>query len=112
MRRINQKTATIPAGSSLSDAFQLSSSETLTALEIPDVWTSASLTFQAGLNTPKNVITNTGEYTISGVVAGSFISIDLSVFVGARYIKIRSGTSGVPVNQASVRTITVITTEI
>jgi len=79
---------------------------------IPSSWTAANLTFQAASasgGTYNNVTVGSdgSEYVVTAA-ASSDIIVPLADFIGHRFIKIRSGTSGVPVSQAAPRTLTLI----
>lgn len=99
-------TVTIANGESLSDAAELLSL-TLIGILIPAAWTSAGLTFQASADgtTYGNLVESSGEINIGTLAAGAFVSLDPAKFLAARYIKVRSGTSGTPVNQGAARSV-------
>ncbi len=105
---------TIANGASLSAPVNLGS-HILCAIQVPAGWTAAGLTFQAsddGGTTWQSIFDSTGaEVTIpqSATVAGQRISINSSAFIGVDYLKVRSGTSGIPVNQTAQRTLTLVT---
>ena len=108
-RRIS--TATIANGESLSGAVDLGSAS-LVAIQMPASWTAASLTFQVSYDcaTYADVKDELGtEFTVTAaaslVIASAAIA---ATFLGARYLKVRSGTSGVPVNQGAARDIKII----
>ncbi len=110
MAYIDQQTVTIANGTSLSAEVALGE-KTLVGIVMPAGWDAAALTFQA---TPDD--TNFSElYTSAGsavsftVAAGQFIAVDPTIWRGVTGIKVRSGTSGSPVNQTSARALTLIT---
>ena len=101
-------TCTIESGGSLSGAVDLGGRK-LVAIDMPASWTAASLTFQASFDgaTYDNMYDGATERTL--IVAASYYSmLNIGDWLGARYIKLRSGTSGTPVNQAAARTITLV----
>lgn len=105
--------AFIANGTALSVPFNLSD-KVLCAVIIPPTWTPAALTFQAsddGGATFNSMFDDQGvEVTVASasVVAGQRISLDPSTFCSVDFIKVRSGTSGAPVNQAGDRHLTLV----
>jgi hypothetical protein len=102
------KTATIANGTSLSAAVDLTGL-TLVGIQMPSAWTAADLTFEASTDdgTYDDVYDGALEYSVSAA-ASRFIRIAPSDLVSAQYLKVRSGTSGTPVNQLAERAITLI----
>lgn len=102
-------TTTIAAASSLSPAIDLTTKR-LAGIIIPASWTTANLTLQASADGTNwfNVYDALGtEYTITAAASLAII-VPLTDMIGFRYLKIRSGTSGTPVNQTDARTLTLI----
>jgi hypothetical protein len=109
--------AVIANAASLSGAVDLGS-DRLHRIVIPAAWTAAGITFQASPDGTTyydlyNVASDgtATEVTIAsaGVVANRSLVLDPSVFLGIRWLKIRSGTSAVAVNQGAARTILLVT---
>ena len=102
-------TATIANGQSLSGAVNLSGF-TLIGIDMPASWTTANLTLQASIDnsTWDNVFDSLGTEVTITAAASRFILLNPADFVSVRYLKVRSGTSGTPVNQGGARTITLI----
>lgn len=104
------ETATIALGESLSGAVELNGVVPV-AILMPSAWTTANLTFQASPygTTYGNLYSYAGasEYEVTAA-ASLWLTLDPEIFLGARFIKIRSGTSGTPVVQAAARDITVV----
>jgi hypothetical protein len=101
---------TIASGASLSPAIDLASLG-VARIVMPAAWTTANLTFQTSQDglTYQDLYDAYGvEYTVIAVVAHNII-LPPSDFVGMRYLKVRSGTSGSPVTQGGARTVTLIT---
>lgn len=100
-------TATIENGASLSDAIDCSLGR-LAHIEMPASWTTANLTLQASDaldGTYNNLYDSFGtEYAIIAAASRSII-VPLADFLGVRYLKVRSGTAGTPVNQGAEREI-------
>ncbi len=112
MRRIIVKEVTIASGASLTPEIDLfDSSGELGRLEIiqmPATWTAANLTFQiadASGGTFNNQYDDEGNEAVVVADASRSIDINSDITKGMRYIKIRSGTSGTPVNQGAARTL-------
>ena len=102
-------TTTIAAASSLSPAIDLTTKR-LAGIIIPASWTTADLTLQASADGTNwfDVYDALGtEYTITAAASRAII-VPLTDMIGFRYLKIRSGTSGTPVNQSAARTLTLI----
>lgn len=81
------------------------------ALIMPAAWTAASITFQgsADNSTFNNLYDESGSEITFTVSTSRWVSIPATYFAGIRFLRLRSGTSGVPVAQAADRTITVVT---
>ena len=103
-------TATIASGASLSGAIDLGQAR-LWAILMPAAWTAAGLTFQASLDgiAYYNLFDNTGT-EVAWTVAASQFQYELfpAKWLAIRWLMIRSGTSGVPVNQAADRVLTIV----
>ena len=106
---INNLTATIASSASLSNVIDLNGT-TICGYVMPDSWTSADITFSIssdGINFYD--FKNKYNSEVTHIVAASrFITLAPSDIAGIRYLKIRSGTSAIPVNQTSTRVITLI----
>src|SRR5690242_9259249 len=99
------KDAVISSGQSLSAVVDLEQLN-ITGFLIPASWTTAKLTFQISPDgtTFGDLNDASGNEIQLTVAAGKFIGVNLSELSGARFIKVRSGTSGTPVTQAADRT--------
>lgn len=111
LTNIETVTVTIANGASLSDEADVGEGRVLVGILMPAAWTAASMTFQAGAVSGAlgNLYDEYGtevEYTVD---ASRYVAVDIPTFASARYVKVRSGTSGTPVNQAAERTITLVT---
>lgn len=84
--------------------------ETLVGIIMPASWSAASLTFQASNDnsTFTNLYNAAGTEVTATVSAARWVAIDPADFAGVAYLKVRSGTSGTPVNQGADRTITLV----
>lgn len=102
-------TATIANGASLSNAVSLGTSD-LISIIMPAAWTAAALTYQFSVDGTNfyDAYSTTAELTATSAAASRIININAATYDAARYIKIRSGTSATPVNQAADRTLTLI----
>lgn len=101
-------TFTIANGASLSDAQELMGFG-LFAIQMPATWTTANLTFQGSYDnsTFQNIYDSAGN-ELTYIAAASVCITDLPELAPFRYIKIRSGTSGTPVNQGGSRSLILI----
>lgn len=100
----------IANGQSLSAAIDLGTRR-LVGIVIPAAWTAANLTFQAGPAADAIVDLYDGGGTEKAVTVGGaarFIALNPADWLGVRHLKLRSGTTGVPVNQAAARTVKLI----
>jgi hypothetical protein len=96
----------IANGQSLSGAVNLAG-HLLVGVVMPSAWTTANLTLQVSrdASTYNNLHDFAGnEYTIVAA-ASRHILLDPSELAGAEWVKVRSGTSGTPVNQGAARVL-------
>ncbi len=98
----------ILAGTSVSDIIDLGA-QRLSLIQTPAAWTSANFTFQVGIGSNIDSLTFANLFDAGGTeyvvtaAASETIIVPFADFVGIRYLKIRSGTNGTPVNQAADR---------
>jgi hypothetical protein len=102
-------TATIANGESLSGAVDFGSAR-LTRIVMPAAWTAANLTFQSSYNGTdfNNLYDVFGTQYTAIADASRAIIIPPNDFIGIRYLKVRSGTSGSPVNQGGARSLILV----
>lgn len=105
-------TVTIANGAALSGAVCLGSG-VLCAIKMPAAWTAADLTFQVsddrGVTWDELLDANGTAVTVSGPGAAERLELDAADFKSSVFLKVRSGTAAVAVNQAAARTLTLIT---
>ena len=104
-------TVTIANGTSLSGAANIGTLG-LFAIQMPAAWTSANLTFQVSMDGTNyfNLFDDTGaEVTWVAAAPNIIQSTNPGRWLPFSYIKVRSGTSGVPVNQGADRILTLVT---
>ncbi len=80
---------------------------------MPAAWTAATLTFQvsdASGGTYVNMYDGGSEKSET-VDASRYIVMDPAKFLGVPFLKVRSGTAGVPVNQAADRNLILMVSE-
>lgn len=109
LQPISTAVATIANGESLSAAVDLGGWR-VAGIVMPASWTAANLTLQTSPDgeTYNNRYDRSGtEYTITAAASRS-IQIPLDDLLSVRFIKVRSGTSGSPVNQGAERSITLV----
>lgn len=100
--------ATIANGASLSGAVDIGAARRLLSITMPAAWTAAGITLQIS-----NDGTNYADvYDAYGTEYAMTVAASRCVLIPAdlrrvRYLKIRSGTSGTPVNQAAERVIAI-----
>jgi hypothetical protein len=111
---LKKQVATILSGAALSQGI-LIGDKVLCGILAPAAWTAAVLTFQVsfddGLTWADYYDDGANEQTlVAGAMAasGKYIALDASQFAGVTWVKVRSGTTGSPVNQAADRLVTLI----
>ena len=113
---IEYLTATIASGQSLSASVSLGE-KTLVGIVMPAGWDAADLTFQASADGSTFGELNTSDQAAADAVAavqvhspaaGQFIGLDPARLKGVAIVKLRSGTSGTPVNQTATRALTLV----
>ena len=104
-----QITATIASGQSLSAEVNLGAGR-LFAISMPSAWTTAALTFQGSFDSETfyDLYDEEGTEVTVDAAASRFILIDPNKWFGLRTLKIRSGTTGTPVNQGAARVLNLI----
>jgi hypothetical protein len=104
------QTATIANGASLSDAVAMNEGHYPIAIIMPAAWTAASLTFQASVDgsTYNNLYDTSNTEVSVSTAASRAIRLDPADWAWVSYLKVRSGTGGVPVNQGAERLITIV----
>jgi hypothetical protein len=102
--------STIASGQSLSDIVDVGS-KTLLGIIMPSAWTAANLTIQVSTDGTNfyDVYDGLGTEKTITAAANRYIIIDPTDFVGAKYIKVRSGTAAAAVNQGADRAVRLIT---
>lgn len=113
VRTLYSETATIAINQSLSAAIDLKG-RSLVGIMMPSAWTTAQLSFQVSLDgsTYVNLYNTQGDEFISEASTSRFIAMSQFEFLPVRYVKIRSGTSAVPVNQAAARSLVLATRDV
>ena len=101
-------TATIASGASLSDEVRVPGGKAVVVIQMPASWTTANLTFQVSLDGANyyNLYDDLGGEVTVNAAASRIIRLVPADWWAAPFLKIRSGTSGTPVNQAGDRSIT------
>lgn len=107
-----ERIATIAAGSSLSTAINVGNRVPV-GMRMPSGWTTAVLTFQGSVDGTNfyDLYDDGGNEISATVAANRAVVLSASAFPSFPYLKIRSGTSSAPVNQAADRVITVMCRE-
>jgi hypothetical protein len=102
--------AIISNGASLSAAAAIGKTW-VTGLILPAAWTAASLTFQGSIDGTNfyNLYDTDGVEVTSLAAVDRFVRLAPADWSTFSHIKIRSGTSGTPVNQGAPRTIKIVT---
>lgn len=80
----------------------------LTSVAVASDWTAAVITFQGSQDgvTWYNIYDSAGNEVSVTIAAGDLASVDN--FDGAVYMKVRSGTSGSPVNQTNAESVVLL----
>jgi hypothetical protein len=102
--------ATIANGQALSGALNLGGLR-LFGIVMPAAWTAANLTFQMsydGGTTWVDVYDTTGSEVTTTAAVSRYLAVDPALFASLALIKIRSGTTGTPVNQGGDRVLQLV----
>jgi hypothetical protein len=101
---------TITSGQSLSIAATLGVNRLLVGIQMDVGWDAAALTFQMSPDGGTTWLEMQGASAVLtyNAAAGQYIAIDPTLWRGVTMLKVRSGTSGSPVNQTATRTLTLI----
>jgi hypothetical protein len=107
------ETATIANGASLSGTID-TKGRTLVGIEMPAAWTAASMTYQVSMDGAnwRDLYNGDGDELTTAVSTSRFVAFSWYEFLPVRYVKIRSGSSGTPVNQGGARTLTIVTRKV
>lgn len=102
-------TGTISSGSSLSGAIDMTD-KTIWSILMPAAWTAADITFQASYDGTNyyNLYEGGTEYQLATDANRVLTITKPQLFILVTHIKIRSGTTGTPVNQGADRAISVL----
>lgn len=110
------KTVSITSGQSLSASVDLGTGVPL-VLFMPAAFTGTSITFQVAYydeanrtaSTFVNLYDSAGNEVTQTVGTSRCIVLDAAYFAGMQYLKIRSGTAGVPSAEGGTRSLVLIT---
>jgi hypothetical protein len=113
MHSINAVTCTIASGATgLSDAARLGG-QALCGIQLPATWVAAALTFQVSYDGGATFVdlydANDQEVTIAAPTQGHYLALNPGLFPGVAMVKVRSGTSGTPVDQTASRVLKLVT---
>ncbi len=103
--------AVIAASASLSGAIDCEDTR-ISRIQIPSAWTTANITFQTSVDgvTYADLYDSFGvEYVVTAAASREII-LPLADFLGIRFLKIRSGTTGTPVTQSAARSLPIMLT--
>ncbi|HUW09590.1 MAG TPA: hypothetical protein VM537_07645 [Anaerolineae bacterium] len=103
------QTEEIASGTSLTGAIDLTGLWLL-AIQLPATWTAANLSFQGSADGVTYANVYEGHVELTAIAAaGYFTILPPNISHCIKYLKIRSGTGAVPVNQGGDRVLTLIT---
>ena len=101
--------ATIPINTALSNALSIDG-DVLCEIQMPATWTTAHVTFQTspdGVNFQDLVDTSNAEVDLT-VTQAKNRRVNPDLYHGIVYLRLRSGTTATPVNQAAARVLTLV----
>tara|TARA_R110000823_G_scaffold10557_1_gene36771 strand:+ start:1183 stop:1548 length:366 start_codon:yes stop_codon:yes gene_type:complete len=100
----------IPTDAAVPTAFADLGTSRLSRIVMPASWTTANLTVQTSYDglTGNDLYDSSGDEYVITAAASRAIKVPLIDFISERFIKLRSGTTGSPVNQAADRTLYLI----
>lgn len=102
---------TIPINLAIPASGQSMNGQLLSGIVMPAAWTAANITFQATYDidaaTPvwNDLYDESGNEVTVVAAAARFIRLNPTDFAGISGLKVRSGTTGTPVNQAAARDV-------
>jgi len=103
--------ANIASGEALSGAIQLHGYR-VSGIQMPSSWTTAALTFQGSVDgvTFNDIYDEAGVEFSVAAAASIYIGLDAGALElsDIPYLKVRSGTTGTPVNQGAAREIKLV----
>lgn len=111
----SQVTVRIANGAALSNAVNLANVGRVVAIQMPAAWTAAGLSFSAsadGSTYGPDIVNDAGTAATVTATADDYIALaqtQRDLVNAAKFLKVRSGTSGAPVNQAADRDIILVT---
>ena len=107
---IQAKAVTVANGTSLSGASADLAGNVVVGILTDAAWDTNAVTFQGSVDgvTYYNLFNGGTEYSLAGVVASSMCGVSKDLFLGARYVKVRSGTAGAAVNQVGDSIVTLL----
>jgi len=100
---------TIASGTALSAAVDMRGYVPY-GIQMPAAWTAAGLSFEVSDDGAAfaDLYDATAEYTLAAGVSRAIGFPGGNIFTGFKYIKVRSGTTGTPVNQGADRIIDIL----
>lgn len=106
----NSTSVTIASGTALSPAITLGDKQ-LTGIGMPAGWDAAALTFQVSVDGGTTFLEMQGAAAVISYAAAAnqYVAVDPTLWRGVTTIKVRSGTTGSPVNQTADRILTLLT---
>lgn len=114
MPALNPQTisVTIPDGTDPSAAVDVRDFE-IVAIQMPASWSAADVTFQGSVDnsTFQNIYTSDDAELVVEAAQARFVALmepEITALKACMWIKVRSGTSGVPVDQNADRTLTLV----
>ncbi len=105
-------TVTIPSGTAITGEIDLKG-RIPCGIIMPAAWTAAALTFQAAAGSGGTYVDmyDGGAEKSETVGASQYIVLDPTKFLGVPFLKVRSGTTGTPVNQGADRSLVLMVSE-
>ena len=106
---VDYQTVTIADAASLSGAANMGT-YTLTGLITDSGWNTAAITLQGSYDGTNyfNLFNGATELSYADIAASSWVLVDLNLFYGVPYIKVRSGTAASAVNQTGATVVTLV----
>lgn len=104
--RYSTKLVSIPNGGSLSAAVNVPQGLTLVGIQMSAAWTAAAITLQGSVDGSvfQDVFNAAGTEVSITTAAARYVALDPASYqTFVKQIKVRSGTTGVPVNQGAQR---------
>lgn len=113
-QKVSFYTLTIAVNAAVSNTVEIGEGA-IVGILMSAAWTTANLTLKAAPDAAANVADvydDSGTEVTLTAAASRFIAVSPSKLAGARFLAVRSGTTGTPVNQLAARTLLLVVRDV